>query len=131
MRVIENPELRFRKIWLAIGYGMIGVVILLSVMSDPPTPDIDLPSIDKLYHTLTYFLLMIWFAQIYHVNKQKYLWALFFIILGVALEYIQNYSPERYFELSDMVANTVGVIVGILLAGTALRNALVRIERSL
>ena len=73
-----NPTHRYYKLWLAIGYALIGLVIYLSVTSHPPDPGIEMPNFDKLAHTLAYFAMMGWFAQIYHVRKQRLIYALFF-----------------------------------------------------
>jgi len=34
---------------------------------------------------------------------------------GVLLEFAQNYSPGRSFEIGDMVADTVGALCGLVL----------------
>jgi VanZ family protein len=47
------------------------------------------------------------------------------ILLGVALEFAQLYSGWRDFEVGDLVADAVGVVIG-LLAGMPIR----RLERS-
>jgi VanZ family protein len=38
------------------------------------------------------------------------------ILLGVALEFAQRLVPSRSFEVADMVANTLGVSAGMVLA---------------
>lgn len=110
-----NPSFRFQKLWLAIGYTLVTLVIYLSVTSNPPDPGIDVPFFDKIAHTLAYFAMMGWFAQIYHVKKQRIIYALSFIALGVALEFVQSFDPARMAEFADMVANTSGVVVAVLL----------------
>lgn len=124
----KNPEFRYKQLWLAAGYGLVLLVVYLSVTSQPPEIDLGFKFQDKLFHALAYFSLMFWFAQIYHVKKQRLLFALFFIALGVAMEGVQSLDPERYAEFDDIVANTFGVALGILLTKKSLKNLLVQFE---
>lgn len=40
-------------------------------------------------------------------------WALAMIPLGVVLEFVQKVVPGRGFELGDITANTLGVLIGV------------------
>lgn len=127
--MLENPIHRYQKIWLAIGYALVTLVIYLSVTSNPPDSGIELPYFDKIAHTLAYFAMMAWFAQIYHIKKQRLIYALSFITLGVGLEFVQSFDPARMAEFADMVANTSGVLMAILITRmSAFRLILVRVE---
>lgn len=42
-------------------------------------------------------------------------------LLGVLLEYLQQLTPDRSFQYEDMVANTVGTVVGALCGFTYYR----------
>ena len=66
-----NPNYRYKKLWLLIGYALVTMVVYLSVTSSPPLPDVEIPYFDKVGHLLAYFILMGWFAQIYHAKKQR------------------------------------------------------------
>ena len=124
-----NPIHRYQKIWLATGYALVMLVIYLSVTSHPPDPGIEMPNFDKVAHTLAYFAMMGWFAQIYHLKKQRLIYALFFIALGVALEFVQSFDPARMAEFADMVANTSGVLIAILITRmSSFRRVLLRVE---
>jgi len=116
-RIIQmaNPVHRYQKLWLAIGYALVVLVIYLSVTSTPPDPGIEIPFFDKIGHTLAYFVLMGWFAQLYHEKRQRLIYALSFVTMGVGLEFVQSFDPARMAEFADMVANTSGVIVALLL----------------
>ena len=91
-------------------------------------PDIGVDWQDKLYHLLAYFTVMFWFVQLYHGGRQQLMYAAGFIAMGVGLEYVQSFDPQRYSEWQDMVANSTGVVVAWLMAKTGLRNVLVNIE---
>lgn len=113
---VQNPDLRYRNLWLTVGYMLLGTIIYLSVTSQPVDLDLDFPYQDKLMHALAYFVLMGWFVQIFYELKKRVLLAVAFIVMGVVLEYIQSFDPARYSEFADMVANTTGVLLAAFLS---------------
>ena len=123
-----DPKLKFRFIWLLVGYSLVSLVIYLSLTSRPVDVDIGVPFSDKLFHALAYFSLMIWFSQIYHVKLKRNVIALVFIVMGILLEYLQSFDPARSSEVADMVANTTGVALGFYLALSQAKNCLVIFE---
>jgi VanZ family protein len=124
-----NPTHRYQKLWLAVGYALVALVIYLSVTSNPPDPGIEIPNFDKVAHTLAYFAMMGWFAQLYHIKKQRVIYALSFVVMGVTLEYVQSFDPARMAEFADMVANTSGVVIALLITRMpAFRLVLKKIE---
>ena len=122
------PNLKFRFIWLAMGYSLVSLVVFLSLSSNPIDMGEAFLHQDKLFHAFAYFVLMAWFAQIYHDKFQRNMIAVFFVFMGVAIEYFQSFDPARMTELLDIVANTVGVALGFYLALTNGRNGLVKLE---
>ncbi len=128
---MSGPDLRYRFEWLLVGYAMTVVVIYLSLTSKPPEIDTGLPFQDKIFHALAYFSLMFWFVQIYHSRRQVYYCAIFFVAMGLILEFIQSFDPARYTEFGDMVANTIGVFIALGLSVTPLKNMLVRVESAI
>ena len=114
---------------MAIGYTLIALVIYLSVTSNPPDPGIKVPYFDKIGHTLAYFVLMGWFAQLYHAKKLRIIYALSFVAMGVAMEYVQSFDPARMAEFADMVANASGVLLALLITRIiAFRLVLKKVE---
>ena len=123
------PVLRFRLVWLVIGYLLVGLVVYLSLTSTPVDMDLSLPYEDKFFHALAYFVLMFWFAQIYHDGFQRNVIALVLVCMGVVLEYLQSFDPARISDFSDMVANSTGVVLGFALALTRVKYGLVSFEK--
>jgi len=124
-----NPVYRYQKLWLIIGYVLVALVMYLSMTSAPPLPDVEVPYFDKLGHFLAYFVLMGWFAQIYHVKKMRAIYALAFIFMGLVMEFVQSFDPARMAEFADMVANTSGVVVALLITRVpAFRLILKKVE---
>jgi len=122
------PELKHRFLWLIIGYALVALVVFLSLTSNPVETGLDFPYQDKLFHAFAYFTLMFWFSQIYHDRFKRNIIAIAFVVMGLTLEYLQSFDPNRYSEFADMVANTTGVIAGLLLALTGAKNWLIKIE---
>ena len=123
------PSLRFRFFWLLIGYLLICLVVYLSLTSVPVDVELSIPYQDKFFHCFAYFVLMAWFAQIYHHSLQRNMVALSFVVMGVALEYLQSFDPARMSEFADMIANATGVVLGLMLALTKAKYTLVYFER--
>ena len=122
------PDLKFRFVWLVIGYALITLVFYLSLTSQPVNVKLGLPFADKFSHAFAYFVLMAWFAQIYHDKFQRYMIALGLIFIGVFLEFLQGFDPARMSEFADMVANTTGVVLAFYLTLTKAKNCLASIE---
>jgi VanZ family protein len=119
--------LRYKTLWLSIGISLVVTVILLSLMAPPKDMMDALPS-DKLAHFVAYFVLMGWFAQIYHTNKQRWLYLIGFLMLGLTLEILQGLGGVRHADWVDMLANSAGVISAFLVTKTRLAYILVYIE---
>ena len=124
-----NPCLKLRLFWLFIAYGLVSMVIYLSLTSNPVAPDLSFIYQDKFFHALAYFVLMFWFAQIYHDNAKRNFIAILLVVVGVSLEFLQSLSPYRFYEFSDMLANSLGVALGYSLTLTRARDGLVMFEK--
>ena len=55
---------------------------------------------------------MFWFCQIYIKKKIRIAYAAGFIAMGVALEFVQGRLGYRTYEVFDMYANGLGVLLG-------------------
>lgn len=109
------PAFGYRRLWQGLGWGLTGVVVVLSLIPAPPPPP--LLTWDKSQHLVAYAVLMLWFAQVF---RRRWLWAVFLGLLGVGLEFAQAWTGYRYCDGMDMFANTLGVAVGWGLALTPL-----------
>ena len=97
-------------IWLA----SIAFVAYLSLRSRVEF-SLGIKNIDKVYHLLAY----LWLAAVpfFAFSRRKVVLTSAFLMLpmGIALEYAQDFVPERSFSMGDMAANGIGVMVGITL----------------
>jgi len=124
----SNPDLKYKFFWLLIGYGIVALIVYLSLTSTPLDLNLGFANQDKLYHALAYFTLMFWFTQIYHKKLQRGLLAVIFVLLGLLMEYAQSFSPYRTADVFDMLANSTGVLLAFFATHWRLRNMLVRFE---
>ncbi len=125
------PDLKLRFLWLTIGYGLVALVVFLSLTSSPVDMEMGLPYEDKVFHAFAYFILMAWFSQIYHDKFQRNMIAVIFVFMGMTLEYLQSFDANRYSEFADMIANATGVALGFSIALTGAKNILLRVEKAL
>ena len=78
----------------------------------PSPPKVDFQQSDKVGHFLAYGSLMLWFCFLYAALSARIAYAAGFIAMGIGLEFIQGALGYRTFEVFDMVANTIGVLLG-------------------
>jgi len=122
-----NSQLKLTKLWLILGALLIALIWYLSLTADPPDTGID--NGDKIGHFLAYGLLMGWFAQIYIQLKPRLWLMLGFILMGVLLEILQGMTAVRTYSYADMVANTTGVFIGLLLSQGPMARLLEHVEQ--
>jgi VanZ family protein len=107
--------LAFTSLWQTIGWLMVIMVVVLTLMPKPPTPPVLVW--DKSQHLVSYGLLMFWFDQAF---RGRVRWISFLVGLGIVLEYLQGWFGYRQFDYGDMLANGLGVLAGLLIASTPL-----------
>ena|SRR5690349_19241761 len=107
------PRLLLR-IWYAVGWFGFALLIYLSLTPHPI--DIPMENGDKLGHASAYAVLTFWWLQLMHTWKQRILFAVALLMLGIAIEYVQRWTGYRTFDYYDMLADVVGIAAGWLLA---------------
>jgi len=131
--------LKFSKLWLGIGCLLAAAVIVLSMIpmrtaSLAPLPGWHPVSLhgwmfrDKVLHLAVYFVLMLWFGQIF--RNERHLWlVMFFALFGLILEIAQGAVGSRCYDAYDFAANLAGVLIAWGLARTPLGSILTRFEK--
>jgi VanZ family protein len=99
-----------RKAGIAAGWAWAAAIVWLSLTPSPP--EVDIEHGDKLGHFASYGLLMFWFAQFYLQRGSRIAYALGFIAMGVGLEFAQGQLGYRSYDVIDMCANSIGVLLG-------------------
>jgi VanZ family protein len=120
-------QLQWARLWLLLGGLLITLIFYLSLSAiQLPIPRI--PNIDKVMHFTAYCCLMGWFVQIFHHRYGRLLIGLGFIVMGIAIEFLQALHPLRHFDVLDMLANMSGVIIAWAAGLTWLDSILVCTE---
>ncbi|MCP4297548.1 MAG: VanZ family protein [Proteobacteria bacterium] len=102
------------KYWYSLGLLGVFGIFYFSLIPSPPEM-VMINHGDKLHHFLAYGGIMIWFCQIF--KKSGYLsLAIIFTLQGVAIEVLQGFTHTRTMELSDILANSTGVLFAFFLA---------------
>ena len=96
-------------------------VLLIMPGSDIPSNDFfELIYFDKWVHTGLFSILIIFWAYPFLTSKFRsagiFITALFSITYGIVMEFVQKYyATSRSFDLTDILADTLGVSLGVLL----------------
>lgn len=106
--------LRHSRAWLVIGWCMVAGAVLASLL---PTANLPTTGVnDKLEHSFAYALLTVWFAGIYPRSRYVLI-AIGLFLLGLAIEWAQGaMALGRHSDFRDLIANTIGIGVGLTLA---------------
>jgi VanZ family protein len=117
-------ELRLKPLWFGLAYALLLVVAILSL-----TPAVvNIGGSDKLGHFLAYATLSMIFSVIIR-QRISLLWILLSLILfGILMEYLQGLSGYRYADPKDALANSIGVIFGLLFHFSPLRIFLLKVD---
>jgi len=92
------------------------MLAIVGVLSLIPSPDIG--GSDKFMHFITYFILSAIFTILVRFNRSLLWVAVGLIGYGIFLEYLQGMTGYRFLDNFDMLANSVGVMGGLLLRAT-------------
>jgi len=120
-------RLHFAKTWQAMGWAMVAVVAWLSLTPQPPQPP-EFLAWDKAQHFIAYGGLMAWYGMSF---ARHWRWPAFLVGLGVGLECLQGLGGVRSFDPFDMLANTLGVMIGLALVNTPAGRCLAAVDARL
>lgn len=108
----------------AFRWRVAGVLLLIAVFVGTLVPafwfrgDLSLQILidsDKLAHFLTFLLLTVWFSGQYSARSWWRI-ALGLLIFGIAIELCQRLTSYRSAEWLDLIADIVGIAVGLVIA---------------
>lgn len=120
--------LHFYQLWLVIGALLASAVLILCLIA-PSNKISSIEGLDKVEHALAFLVLTAWFAAL--IERPGY-WALSIMLLGlgVGIEIAQYLMAlGRSAEIFDVIADTVGIILGVILSLSIHESWLQRIER--
>ena len=109
---------------IAVWLISIGGVSYLSLVPRVEFP-IGFQYADFVYHAIAYLWLAFLPFFVFNRLKAAISGALFMVPLGAGLELIQGLIPNRFSSIWDMVANILGVVMGVAL-GFYLKSIIVK-----
>ena len=122
-------QLEYKILWNILNLFIF--ITLTSLLVFPPEwffgSDIRLPErlTDKGIHFFVFTLLTIWVCG----QLPSFIKVLMYIsFYGIIIECIQYFSPDRTYELFDILANELGVILGILISFKLTNDWVIKIE---
>ena len=129
MNIFSPDQLRYKTYWIAGGIGLLMVVLSLSLV--PFTgPDLPVTFADKIAHMLAFTVLIVWFSAVIPQSRWSSLFGLL-LTYGVFIEVMQFFTGYRVTEWGDIVADTVGLVLGWLMIKAGLANWANWVERFL
>lgn len=87
---------------------------LVAILSLRPLGDSGIQHFDKLMHLLVYYIFAVFGYRMLSSKRHYWLLCLGIIAYGGVLELAQSQFPGRVTSGYDMVANTLGVVIGAL-----------------
>lgn len=125
-KIISLKTLRFKQFLPAVIYlAFTFYLFTIPGQKLPNLPWAEKISLDKIVHLGLFMVLICLFAYPFNKSiityKKRLNWFLFFslvgVIYGISIEFIQKYYiPNRSFDLFDILADTIGCLVGYYLA---------------
>ena len=102
---------------ITIYYTLFLIILSLIPVQDLSFPKFQLFEIDKLVHFIMCFsLTILWCLASESFYKSNFKLLLSMIFFGFVLEIFQHILPYgRYFDVGDLLANSIGVIFGIII----------------
>ena len=119
--------LRHPRLWLVCGWLLVAGAIVANLM-----PAHDLPKIgginDKAEHIVGYLVLSLWFAGMYPRTRYPMI-GVALLVMGIVIEGLQGaMHMGREADITDVYANTVGIVAGLTLALIWLGGWAMRVE---
>lgn len=120
--------LRRPRFWLVLWCAAVLAVIAVCLIPPPP---LALPqNSDKVEHFLAYFVLAGSAVQLFATRRALCGVGLGLVAMGIGIEWAQGaLTADRVADPMDVLANTTGVVAGLLIAFTPLRDLLLRMQR--
>lgn len=117
--------LRRPRLWTALWVLAVLFVIVVCLIPPPPIPVPE--NGDKVEHFLAYFILSGSAVQLFRQGRPLLWVGLGLVLMGIGIEFGQGaLTRDRMADPMDALANTVGVLAGLGLALTPLRDLLLR-----
>jgi VanZ family protein len=109
-----------RKLLLPASIVYTIVLIILSLISLDGMPSLGSSFDDKIYHVVAYTglaLLWVFYFKPFRTKYIPFIVCVTAAFLGFVLELLQFFvNPNRSYDTFDLIANTIGAIIGMFIA---------------
>ena len=110
---------KIKWLYVAIFYTILVFIVSLVSFKDVPQPSISM--FDKMVHLGIYFVFTtVWFFNLFFDRQWRYdkaIWfsAIFAILVGVLIEYLQGaLTATRSADVNDVIANLLGTVFAVI-----------------
>ncbi|WMJ71429.1 VanZ family protein [Stenotrophomonas sp. 24(2023)] len=125
MRAGAIKPLRRPVLWATLWWLAVLVVIVVCLIPPPPIPVPE--NGDKVEHFLAYFILAGSAVQLYRRGRPLAWVGVGLVLMGIGIEFAQGaLTADRVADPMDALANGIGVLAGLAIAATPLRDLLLR-----
>ena len=112
-------ELKYKWLWLLLGFSLIDLILFLSLMPTSSMPK--LVYNDKILHFTAYFVVASWFVGII-LPRYFLVSGLLLLAFSYGIEILQGMTRYRQFEWLDLLANGSGIFAALLLGVLLLKG---------
>ncbi len=113
--MLKRIKLLLRANSLLLAISITIIIAVLSLMKIGKQP-INFHSIDKVEHCIAYAVLsFFWVLALGNTQKKRLIVVFFCVFYGVIIEMFQGMTTYRTFDFVDMIANSLGVLIGLLI----------------
>lgn len=123
---------RWPGLWLALWLLMIAAVVTGSLLPSTALPKPMFFGVDKVQHLLGYFGLAAYAVMLFADGRTHRRAAVGLVVLGIAIEGAQSaLTASRVADPGDVLANSLGVLLGLGLRWTRAGTVLQRMDTHL
>lgn len=116
-------------LWAGLWMLAVAVVVVASLIPVGGLPDVP-KNFDKVEHFVAYAALSAGAVQLFARRLSWGFVCVLLVLMGIGLEHLQaQMALGRQLDRVDALANTIGVLVGLAIAFTPWRDALLRLDR--
>ena len=121
--------LRRARLWLGLWWCGVAAVVLCSLVPAFLLPEVP-PGGDKIEHFSAYALLAAAAVQLFTARHAVARAGIGLVAMGIALEIAQGlFTTTRQMDVHDALANSLGVVAGLLTLLAPWRDALLHMDR--
>lgn len=115
IKIVKFMKAVFFLMWL-LSLGFVAALALVPNLMSINT------GADKMLHMLAFCMLMLWPAMTFDKSFNVVMSMLLLFSVGIGMEIMQGFIPQRNSELMDVVFNGGGIVLGSMI-GYLLRDA--------